>query len=252
MNKNTRAILYGLAIGDGHISYRKRLKDGKYPYEHAELILGHSPAQRGYLEWKASTLKSIFGGRDLKISETKHTLKTTGKTYPGLRVAKTNPYFRQMHRVLYKEGKKIINKQVLSYLNEQSLAIIFMDDGSIGYNTNKEGEVSSLNLVLCLQLSEAEADLMVEWFSVRWGITAKKTPSKGKWDIRFNTQSTLEFCRLILDYIHPNLFYKLKCVAKLIIRKSARHPTFIVEGDDIVQSVETTIDSVDIKKSTII
>ena len=49
MNIKDRAILYGLAIGDGHISYRTRLKDGKYKYEQAELIVGHGEQQKGYI-----------------------------------------------------------------------------------------------------------------------------------------------------------------------------------------------------------
>lgn len=244
MNKNQRAILYGMAIGDGHISYRTRFKDGKYRYEQAELIIGHSPKQLQYLEWKAQTLHSIFGGKPPKVAETKHTLKSNGKTYKGFRVAKTNPYFRQMHKTLYKEGHKKITRQIVSYLNEQSLAIIFMDDGSISHNTNKQGFTTSLNFVLCLQLSEEEADIVVDWLK-SFDIDAKKTLSKGKWDIRGGTQATLNLVKTILDHLHPNLFYKLKSVAKLTICKSARHPNFYVLGDDIVQSVETTINSVE-------
>lgn len=242
MNSKDRAVLYGLAIGDGHISYRTRFKDGKYRYEQAEMILGHSPVQRDYLEWKARKLQEIFGGKVLKISEVQHTLKATNKIYKGLRVAKTNPYFRQMHRVLYKEGKKVITPQVLSYLDEVSLAIMFMDDGSIGHNKSKDGNVTSLNTCLCLQLSEKEADLFVEWLKNKFDLDFKKTLSKGKWDIRGATQATLQFSDLIIDHIHPSIFYKFKSVAKLVIRKSARHPFLNKEDDDIVQTVKTTID----------
>lgn len=242
MNKKDRAILYGLAIGDGHISYRNRLKDGKYVYEQAELIIGHSPAQSGYIKWKAEMLQKIFGGKELKVSNVSHTLKATGKTYQGLRVAKTNPYFRQMHKVLYKEGYKKLTKQVLSYLDEFSLAILFMDDGHIGHNTSKDGAITSLHLNICLQLSEEEADLFVEWANQKYNLSLKKVSANGRWDIGGGTQATLNLCNLIVDHIHPNLFYKFKSVAKLVIRKSARHPNYYVEGDDIVQTVKTTID----------
>jgi hypothetical protein len=46
MNKEERAVLIGLVLGDGHISYRTRLKDGKYRYEQADIILGHCVAQK--------------------------------------------------------------------------------------------------------------------------------------------------------------------------------------------------------------
>jgi hypothetical protein len=238
MEKNQRAILYGLAIGDGHISYRQRLKDGKYPYEHAELIIGHGEKQKEYLEYKADLLHSIFGGNRPKVSEVSHTLKATGKTYKGFRVAKTNPYFRQMHRVLYRENKtKSITGQVLSYCNEVTLALWYMDDGSIIANHNKSGEVTSLSFRICTQFpSQEEAQFVVDWLKERFGIEAKAFLSKGKWDIGGATQATLTFVSVIQDHIHPSMLYKILPAMKFVFRKSARHPNFTV-GDDIVQSL---------------
>ena len=164
MNKKDRAILYGLAIGDGHISYRTRYKDGKYKYEQAELIIGHSPRQEGYINHKADLLHSTLGGKRPKVSHTQHTLKTTGKTYPSRRIAKTHKYFRQMHKVLYSNNnKKRITGQVLSYLDDHSLALWFMDDGSINHNKNKQGEVTSLNFSICTQVDEEQADMDRDW-----------------------------------------------------------------------------------------
>jgi recombination protein RecA len=238
MDKKQRAILYGLAIGDGHISYRSRLKDGKYPYEQAELILGHGEKQREYLEYKANLLHSIFGGNCPKVSEVYHTLKANGKTYKGYRVVKTNPYFRQMHRVLYRENKtKHITGQVLSYCDEVSLALWYMDDGSILANHNKSGEVTSLNFRICTQfLDKEEAEFVVEWLKNSFGIEAKAFLSKGKWDIGGATQATLSLVAVIQDYIHPSMAYKILPAMKFVFRKSARHPNFTV-GDDIVQSL---------------
>lgn len=237
MEKNQRAILYGLAIGDGHISYRKRLKDGKYPYEHAELIIGHGEKQKEYLEYKAQLLHSIFGGNKPKVAEVSHTLKATGKTYKGFRLAKTNPYFRQMHRVLYRENKtKQITGQVLSYCDEVSLALWFMDDGSITANHNKSGEVTSLNFRICTQfLDKEEAGFVVDWLKNRFGIEAKTFLSKGKWDIGGATQATLTLVSVTQNHIHPSMLYKTLPAMKFVFRKSARHPNFTV-GDDIVQS----------------
>lgn len=238
MNRKQRAILYGLAIGDGHISYRKRLKDGKYPYEQAELILGHGEKQKEYLEYKADLLHSIFGGNRPKVSEVYHTLKATNKTYKGYRVAKTNTYFRQMHRVLYRENKtKHITGQVLSYCDEVSLALWYMDDGSILANRNKAGEVTSLSFRICTQFSDKEeAQFVVDWLRESFGVEAKAFSSKGKWDIGGATQATLTLVAVVQDHIHPSMAYKILPAMKFVFRKSARHPNFTV-GDDIVQSL---------------
>lgn len=238
MDKTKRAVLYGLAIGDGHISYRQRLKDGKYPYESAELIIGHGEKQKEYLAYKADLLHSIFGGNKPKLSEVFHTLKATGKTYKGYRVAKTNPYFRQMHRVLYKEDKtKRITEQVLGYCNAETLALWYMDDGSIIVNNNKAGEATSLSFRICTQfLTKEEAELVVTWLKSTFSIEAKSFLSKGKWDIGGATQATLNLAATIQDYIHPSMVYKVLPALQFVFRKSARHPNFTV-GDDIVQSL---------------
>lgn len=235
MNKKDRATLYGITIGDGHISYRTRYKDGKYRYEQAELIIGHGPKQFDYLVYKRDLLHQIFGGKPVKVAKTKHHLKATGKDYVGYRVTKTHPYFRQMHKSLYSSGKKLLSPKVLSYLDERSLSFWFMDDGSITVNKNKKGDTTSLNFRICTQfLGIEEAELVVEWFK-NLSIDAKCFLAKGKWDIGGATSATLQLLGLIENHIHPSMEYKILPALKFVYRKSARHPNFLV-GDDIVQA----------------
>lgn len=242
MNKEERAILYGIAIGDGHISYRTRLKDGKYRYEQAELIVGHSVKQEQYIQHKADLLHKIFGGKRPKVSVVYHNVNST--IYEGRRIAKTNPYFRQMHKILYKENKqKFINQEVLDKLDEMSLALWFMDDGSVSYNTNKQNNVTSLSLRICTQFSEEEGQLVCNWLKEKYNIVFKYYKAKDRYDIGCNTKEAIEFIDLIFDHLHNSMFYKIKPLARLIIRKSARHLHFDV-GEDIVQSVKNKINSV--------
>lgn len=236
MNRKHRAILYGLAIGDGHISYRTRYKDGKYRYEQAELRIGHGPKQRDYLEYKADLILSIFGGKRPKVSQVSHTLKN-GKTYLGYRFAKTDKYFRQMHRVLYRENRtKLITGQVLSYCDEVSLALWYMDDGTILSNKNKKGEITSLGFRICTQFSdEDEAKFVVEWLKEKFGIEAKYFKSKDKFDIGGATRATLTLVSVIKDHIHKSMLYKIQPAFDFVFRKSAKHPNFKIEtGEDIV------------------
>lgn len=238
MDKKNRAILYGLAIGDGHISYRNRLKDNKYPYVEAALIIGHGEKQHPYIQYKADLILSILGGKRPKVSEVYHTLKATGKTYKGYRISKTNPYFRQMHRVLYKEDKtKHITSQVLSYCDALSLALWYMDDGSINHNYNKAGEITSLNFRIATQLTtKEEAEAILEWLDTNFDISAKAFVSKGRWDIGGGTAATLSLVSVVQDHIHTSMLYKIAPALKFVFRKSARHPHFN-SGDEIVQAL---------------
>lgn len=234
MNKKDRAILYGLAIGDGHISYRTRYKDGKYRYEQADLIIGHGPKQKEYIEYKADLILSIFGGKRPKVSKTKHTLNN-GKTYTGWRIAKTNRYFRQMHGVLYRQDRsKRITGQVLSYCDDKSLALWYMDDGSINQNKNKSGEITSLSFRICTQFTdEDEAKFVIEWLKDTFGIPAKYYLAKGKYDVGGGTQATLNLVSVIKDHVHKSMLYKIQPAFDFVFRKSAKHPNFKVD-DDIV------------------
>lgn len=237
MNARDRAILYGMAIGDGHISYRIRYKDNKYRYEHAELIMGHYPKQKDYLQHKADLIYSIFGGKKPVLRTTSHTLKATNKTYVGFRYAKTNPYFRQMHRNLYTEDrKKKITSKILSYLDVHSLALWYMDDGSMSYNKNKSGEITSLSFSICTQVSEEEADLIIDWLKENFDISARKYCYKDKYDVRGSTQASLTLAHTIHEYVVPCMMYKLAPAFNFVFRKSAKHPNFKVD-EDIVQAL---------------
>jgi len=59
MDKNARAILYGMAIGDGGV-YLSKDQSSKT----ARMIIGHGPKQLGYLHHKAKLLHSILGGKE--------------------------------------------------------------------------------------------------------------------------------------------------------------------------------------------
>jgi hypothetical protein len=237
MNNKDRAILYGLVIGDGHISCRQRLKDGKYPYTSSEIIIGHGLKQYDYIKHKAALLKSVLGGKEPKVSNTKHTLKATGKTYNGYRICKSGKYFRQMHKVLYPvDKKKVISRKALSFMDAHSLALWYMDDGSIMANKNKQGEVTSLSFRICTQCSEEEANILVEWLKGSFGIDAKSFKSKGKYDVGGATQATLSLVNTVQEYIIPSMSYKILPAMKFVFRKSAKHPNFRVD-DDIVRAL---------------
>ena len=233
MNKDNRAILYALAIGDGNLHFRERTKDGKYKYTSCELRIGHGPKQKEYLEHKRDLVLGILGGV-AKIRKNTHTIK--GKKYNTFSFQKTHNYFRQMHGILCKhDRKKRITPEVLSFLNVHSLAIWFMDDGTIGHNKNKAGEITSLWFSICTQFeSVEEARLVADWMLLKFGIECRPYQSKGRWNVRGATQATLLLSYLIEPYMIPCMHYKIAPATRFVFRKSARHPQFSL-GEDIVR-----------------
>jgi len=231
MNTEHRGILYGLVLGDGHISIRQRLgkdKHGtpKYEYTNCELVFAHSPKQKEYIEHKRELLVSVLGGAHPKISTVKSKL-SNGKTYPGLRLAKSDTYFRQMHRVIYPTGKKVFSDTVLDYLTAHSLALWYMDDGSMRCNRNRHGAISSCFADLTTHCSEEEAVRIVRWLGEKWGIDAKVRPDapRGVFNIGFNTRGCHQLADVIWPYIIPSMQYKFQYLEDFEARTSARDPT---------------------------
>lgn len=202
MNRRERALLVGMSLGDGYINSKR------------ELRIKHSRAQRSYIEYKADLLKKIFGGK-CEIVDYEVTLKSNGKTYLQSRILKSNKYFKQVRGWLYKDGSKVINRRILDMLTPKSLAIWYMDDGSMGRNKNKYGKVSSVYTMLNTQCSSDEADIIIEYFKDTYDIQSVKGFSKGAYIIRFNTKASHDFIALIERYIVPSMKYKIRHMDKL-------------------------------------
>lgn len=237
MNREERGILYGMAFGDGYIRCSDRVKPEGYKWTASELCVAHSTKQYEYAQHKAELIHSIFGGNKPKLHPTKTTLKVHGadKTYTGVRFTKSNPYFRQMHRVLYATGKKMFTEQALGYLTDHGLALWFMDDGSMNCNKNKAGEITSLHGTICTQCSEEEAKMIVDFLTYQYGIPAKLRKNKGRYDIGFATKACHKLADVIQPYMIPSMMYKLRHLEDFVLRTSARHPDFDMRDDDIVR-----------------
>lgn len=226
MNKAKRGILYGLAIGDGGIYLTKA-----QAADTARLIIGHSPSQREYLEFKQKLLHSTLGGKEPKIYEYKSFNKTANKEYTNLQLYKNDKYFRQMHKVLYPLGDKKYTRKLLSYLTDQSLALWYMDDGSGTKCKNKDGKITGCMTRIATYCSEEEAKIIREWFSEKYGLTPVFDIDKrnNKFSIRFNTKESLKFVSIISKYIVPSMKYKIEHVGNYIPRVQDT-----LRGEDIV------------------
>lgn len=233
MNRENRAVLIGLALGDGYIrkTFHKQ-KDGKMS-TYFEYKAGHSIKQIEYAKHKAKLLKKLLGLKDEpKIHKTSTTLKSNGKTYETVEVRKQHKIFGYIHNVLYVKGKKVITKRMLEMLNPEAIAIWMMDDGGCYKNTNAQGKVTSCQSRLHTYCTREEAELIVDYFKETYGISgflAKYNAKSGEtqWNVRFNSTASKQISALIQPYMIPLFEYKInphwhECVAPL-------------EGDDIVR-----------------
>lgn len=211
MNKHDRALLLGMAIGDGCLKRKAR--------DYVEFCIAHSPKQLPYLEYKLEKFHSIVGGKKPKVHLCKHKL-SNGKSYDSYRFSKQHKYFKLLRRWLYDgKGVKTITPKVLSYLNDEALAYWYMDDGSLTVNVHND-KVTSFEVRLYTYCTHQEALDIQEFFKVRYSINAKVSlyGKKGQYNIKFNTTEGRKFLELIEPYSIPVMAYKFDILSKTRVR----------------------------------
>lgn len=201
MNTKDRATLIGLVFGDG--SLRKNSKG------YVELKITHTTKQLGYLQHKRDLLHSVFGGAPAKIRPGQTKL-SNGKTYYNNEFSKMHKYFKQLRRWMYPGGIKTITTKILKYMDAQAFALLYMDDGCLVVNLNKEGNVSSFEVRIATHSTLEEALLLKEHFKETYDIDVKpyKTNKSKGYTIRMNTTNGRKFLDLTEKYAYVDMRYK--------------------------------------------
>lgn len=161
-----RKVFVGAMLGDAGIS---RTNVGG----NARFRIGHSIDKSEYLMWKLKHLRELVQVTDIGIIKGgKYTKSPNDYVYFNSR---RTPYVTEMYELLYKDGKKVITEELLSEIDEVSLAVLFMDDGSYDHN------IDNLNYWLHLNAhTEEEIHLFCEFLELRFGLSPKiQTVNKG-------------------------------------------------------------------------
>jgi len=216
MNVDKRGVILGMALGDGYVQVRTRY-NGRTPYESRSLRVLHGAGQRAYCEWKAKRLGWALGGRQINVTSVKN---GPGGRYTAYQFTVSHPYFGQVRKWLYPNGKKLITRRVLDMLTPEGLAIWYMDDGSARKNVSSSGFITSVSTNIATMCSEAEASVIIDWFKDRYGIDfkmrCKKACSEGhQFFVECNTKASQEFASIIAPHVPEAMLYKLAHVAAL-------------------------------------
>lgn len=180
-----RQILTGLIIGDGS----RCDKEGR------SVEFSHKLEHEGYVNWLLDSLGCIAGNMQKHRTSGYGTEIVPARTISCYQIKEFLDQF-------YKDGKKIIPKSVR--LSPISLAIIYMDDGSLAHS---DGQIDRCAISLN-DYDEESVDNLIEALDVQFGLHAVKFFSKG-WNIRFNIDNAGALQTLIAPYICKCMQYKL-------------------------------------------
>src|SRR3989344_3909687 len=192
LTNKQREILVGLILGDGHL---ETLNNGRT----YRLKVEHSLKQREYLDWLYSNFKDWVNKAPEVRSRTSlgKIIQTYGFT------TYTSGILRFYARQFYQNGKKIIPKTIDKIITPQSLAIWFMDDGSIKSKAHKALVIHTHGY------SKDDLLLVTKVLEQKFGLKIGLQKQYDKWRLYIFSKSVDNFKKIILPYILPSMQYKL-------------------------------------------
>ncbi len=200
-SKEQKKLLIALLIGDGTIS-------SNYVFK-----LSHSVEQREYLEWKVQLLNK-YG---IKNNGIKEYISSCGYNkgkevlYSQMSLHST---IKALRRSVY-TPKKSFTRNLLNWLDEQGLAIWFMDDGFININESEQRHGSvQRNIRISTCVDEETCTMIIQYFKEKWGIEFRPFLEKSKlFSIATKTNKDSDkFIEIIKPYVEqvPSLLYKIR------------------------------------------
>jgi hypothetical protein len=181
LSKTQSDIVIGTMLGDGYMRCKTN----------AHLQITHSINQKEYVDWMYGVLKNCV------LTQPKP-YKGNGKRIGYRFFTRSLPCFTDIYKQFYKDKRKIIPPNLK--LNEQILAVWYMDDGSL---CDKSCYLNTQ------QFPEQEQLLLSRLLLKDFGLTAKRDKDKQYYRLRFNVKESKKFVDLIRPYIIPSMAYKV-------------------------------------------
>ncbi len=185
-----RGILAGMLLGDGRRSQKNFYI--QYPARYED-----------YLLYKKEVLEKITR---------KPAMIRRSRNRQGGELLRLEPKLIPLTRILvgklYKKGNKAIARKFLNLLTPQGIAIWFCDSGSKSFK-KKDGKIHALEVTLNTYLSKEENEIIVSYFSEKWGFKWGLSKSHGSYCLRMGTKEGKKFLTFITPYVHESKLYKV-------------------------------------------
>ncbi len=193
LSNQTKEIILGSLLGDGSLKVNKFYKNARFSFR-------HSIKQEAYFHWKVKQLQEISSAKHYWLQQPDQGFSKECKLRYQSRALES---LTDLFNMTSKRGKLRIKRQWLNYLTPLSLAIWWLDDGSIIANGRKG--------VLCTDgFDEKSVQILARYLQIVWKIQAHVAPIGVKragqqdkyWRLWFRSTGELtKFLQLILPHI---------------------------------------------------
>ena len=185
-------ILIGLLLGDGHLETQNQGRTFRLKVEHAI-------SQKDYVDWLYDKFKNL--------ALTKPQIKlqmVAGKMREKYWFSTISTgSFRFYAQQFYVNRKKVVPEIIAKFASPLSLAVWFMDDGSL---KSKHHRARIINTQCFDDISLKRLQTMLEKFGIK---TTLRQQKEGK-QIYIPSTEIEKFVSIIKLYIHPTMEYKIK------------------------------------------
>lgn len=193
MTNKQKSLVIASALGDGYI-----------PSRDSVLSIQHSVKQYKYLVW----LRNKFIENGFEVSG----IYNVSQKFEAYRFNVKLPIreWKILKHQLYPNGNKTITRHLLNYLDEEGLAIWFMDDGNKEVHWKKDNTLSHWALGLSTHSFTKEEHLIIQkYFKTVWGIEVSIVKDRTYYKCRFNTTNSKILINIIEKYMDNSMKYKI-------------------------------------------
>jgi recombination protein RecA len=191
-------VILGALMGDGNLSPNRRGRNG------TRFRMGHGARQVAYLDWKVSLLGNIGHSR---------TENAKGAVFADFTPL---PELAELHDAVYfGDGKKHLTWEYLKSLTPLALAIWYMDDGSFvvrskGVQERTAGGTGRIEIVV-EAMSPGSRERLVQYLrdTRKLDVQLVTKGARQVHAIRFTTEASEKFQKIVAPYVHPSMDYKL-------------------------------------------
>jgi hypothetical protein len=181
-----KEVLIGTLLGDGYLEKNEYGKNYR-------LKIQHTAKERKYVWWKLKAFKEWI------LSSPKFQKKTNSWRFRTI----SHPVFTQFHQLFYRNGKKILPKEIDKFLrNPLTLGVWFMDDGALG--PKRQGVTFNTQ-----NFTREENERLRKCLAKNFHLETSLHKDKRSWRIYIFPRSAPQFKKLIDKIILPEFKYKL-------------------------------------------
>lgn len=195
LTKEQKEVVFGKMLGDGHLETQNK----GHTYR---LKIEHSIKQKEYVDWQFNLFRNIVLSMPQEKIKKINEIHYVNYGFSTLSIGS----FRFFASQFYKDNKKKIPKLIHRWLTPLTMAVWFMDDGSIKSDRNK-------SLILNTQsFSKKDVEKLKNVLEQKFGIKAKLRTQQRKqigYQLYLLSETIDKFINIVKPYVLSSMRYKL-------------------------------------------